>query len=647
MRVVSIQVCLLRVLEPHCHSPPDYLLRSKTTAPAAGTMSDPHANVPSSGDASSSSCSSDADADTDAGVDPEAAGETEAARSGAATDPKRRAAGWASAAGVPSPEQLESQARVHMDEIFAELQSAHLAVKELLKICTIKERDKLVDEVLELQDQLSSLVDELRHNLELAVRLGAAWTVAAERLADGSEGVVESFKGIDVVLKATAKHLYYSGDDVGLLVDGGHFVGGVDVQAQKDLFAVTDSLQDPERVYQLRLRIQTVLDAMTEDECWTVSAELASAALLTEYDLLRSSHSLYGGTAYESKVQHTHHATLKTCTALAVAILHKALPFYERLLVEDDSDADQAERLIRDAKRAERLGIRWLRGSQLITKSSNVDNSEAWDDCGQRGVEWAARTVQFWPSPKSSDFQVSVVVQARQSGGSGVLTFRTSLASDAPLHSLFEFLMVRFECCFCFLENYFGAQVYYSDQDGRWLCWDQANPTANITLSQLCSDVEELPVLHVVVPRMPPLRPCVKVRVAISELTQRHIVGDLEVAVPRGVTLYHFRQLLFDAANEIVGAASTAQGERWDRRKRSSFVPEDVAVLFGHGASGYKFVHDGQYLTPNEESRVAAIASAVLTGGSYTSGRHKQASDLLVLIEPTDMSNFEGRVEGT
>ena len=278
---------------------------------------------------------------------------------------------------------------------------------------------------------------------------------------------------------------------------------------------------------------------------WSVSSGLAELMFCSVEQLRQNAFALCGIPFYsppKTEKERTKQANVGDvmihylCTAAAIFHLNSILQTVQNNLRSS---------VLKTTKEAIDNGLKWMKQCVL---SQNYGRAEQF-------FAWVSKNQQHWPSNREDDHHVSVHVRMIQSVGTTTVDriFHTKISNTTPIHSLLMFLNCHFNVGYHYLQAYSTCEIFVRDRNYMYIAIDQLNLTANKIMSsvldeqQRCHD-RELEVIFRQLPNgeYPRFRACIPTQIAIAGIEERHLVQDVHIAIPHGVSLSHLRQIIWD-----------------------------------------------------------------------------------------------------
>ena len=308
-------------------------------------------------------------------------------------------------------------------------------------------------------------------------------------------------------------------------------------------------------LYNTKLTLNLLLAEQEELGNWQVSSGLADLMFCTPYQLRKNALSLFKIPYYtpvtktkpgsRSKYANVGDVMINfLCTASAVFHLNYILETIDKYIRKS---------IIKKTKLAIAAGIQWMK---RCAPSKNYGGAS-------RVFSWVSRNQQHWPSIRDDDYACKVHVTMIQSVGFTTCdrTFCTKISRTTPIQSILMLLNCHFDVQYNYLQAYAPCEIVVRDKRQNYIIFDQLNQTANKMMSSILNEQRartgskylEIEVMFRTVDnqKYPRFRECLPTQIAIEGIEDRHIVQNVEIAIPQGATLYHLRQIISDEMSTI------------------------------------------------------------------------------------------------
>ena len=310
---------------------------------------------------------------------------------------------------------------------------------------------------------------------------------------------------------------------------------------------------DPKRwhssmVYNAKLILNVLLGEQHPAGNWQISSSLADLMFCEPLQLRKNALSLFEIPFYSpSSIRGERHKNSNAshgdvminymCTASAIYHLNYIL---ETLI------NDVRKSMVKATQEAITKGLKWMKKCGV---SQNYGGPS-------RVFSWVSRNQQHWPSIRDDDHNCVIHVRMIQSIGFSSVnqSFCTKISCVTPIQSILMFLNCHFDVPYHYLQAHSSCEIVVRDRNQNYIVFDQLNQTANQMLSSVLNEQQqgihpvEIEIVFRTVgnQKYPRFRECIPTQIAIEGIEDRHIVQNVQIAIPQGATLYHLRQIISD-----------------------------------------------------------------------------------------------------
>ena len=315
---------------------------------------------------------------------------------------------------------------------------------------------------------------------------------------------------------------------------------------------------DPKRwrssmLHNASLTLKLLLDQQQDDGHWKNSSDLSELMFCSSDQLRKNALTLFQIPFYPKLKPGQKRQKQASIGDVMINYMCTGAAVFHLNVILQTTETDIRSSTAKAARKGIKNGLLWMQKCVYSQHHGGPD----------RVFSWISRNQQHWPSIRDNDHDVVVHVHMIQSKGGTTADrdFRTKISSTTPIQSLLMCLNCHFDVRYHYLEAHSCCEIVVRDRSHNYVVFDQLNQTANNTLSSLLNGrnksnqfESEIDVIFRELENgtCPKYRACLPTQIAIEGIEDRHIVQDVQIAIPQGATLYHLRQIIADEISDEI-----------------------------------------------------------------------------------------------